>query len=88
MCGPASGAFIPAPTTFRLLRSPSGSAFRRYGNADSAGPGSQVPEPEIAFAWPAFVSISGGRLFVGDCTNRRITVVKFAHAAEEVCEVR
>jgi len=60
----------------------------RYGNADSAGPGSRVPEPEIAFAWPAFVSAAGGKVFVGDCVNRRITVVRFDHAAEELCEVK
>jgi hypothetical protein len=60
----------------------------RYGNADSAGPGSRVPEPEIAFAWPALVSISGARVFVVDRNNRRVTVVKFDHAAEETCEIK
>jgi DNA-binding beta-propeller fold protein YncE len=60
----------------------------RYGNADSAGPGSKVPEPEIAFAWPAFVSEAGGKLFVGDAVNHRVVVVKFDHAAEETCEIQ
>ncbi len=53
----------------------------RYGNADSAG-------PEIAFAWPAFVSVSGGKLYVSDATNRRITVVGFDHAAQATCTVK
>jgi DNA-binding beta-propeller fold protein YncE len=60
----------------------------RYGNADSAGVGTKLPEPEIAFAWPAFVSYAGGKVFVGDAGNHRLTVVKFDHAAEESCVVR
>lgn len=59
----------------------------RYGNADSAGPGSPVPEPEIAFAWPGFVSVAGGRAFVSDPVNRRVSVIRFEHAAEEVREI-
>ena len=58
----------------------------RYGNADSAGPKSKVPEPEIAFAWPAYVSVAGGKLYVSDPSNRRVTVVRFDHAAAD--EVR
>jgi hypothetical protein len=59
----------------------------RYGNADSAGPGSRVPEPAIAFAWPAFVAAAGGRLYVSDCANRRVAVVRFDHATTTVCAV-
>ena len=59
----------------------------RYGTADSAGPGSAVPEPEIAFAWPGFVSIAGGRLYVSDPVNRRVTVVKLEPAASAECAV-
>lgn len=59
----------------------------RYGNADSSGPGSKVPEPEIAFAWPAFVAVAGGKLFVCDSTNQRITIVRFDHAAEQVVDI-
>jgi len=58
-----------------------------YGNADSAGPGSRVPKPEIAFAWPAFTSASGEKLYVSDPLNRRVTVVRFEHAAEAACAV-
>jgi len=59
----------------------------RYGNADSAGPGSRVPEPEIAFAWPACVALAEGKVCVSDPTNQRIVVVRFDHAAEETVEV-
>ena len=57
----------------------------RYGNADSAGPDSKVPEPEIPFAWPAFASVSGGRLYVSDPVNCRVVVVRFDHAAAQEC---
>jgi len=59
----------------------------RYGNVDSAGPGSLVPEPEIAFAWPAFVSVADGKLYVSDPVNRRVTVVRFDHARIVQCDV-
>jgi len=55
----------------------------RYGNSDSAGPGSRILEPEIAFAWPAHVDVAGGQVFVSDPSNRRITVVKFEWQAQE-----
>jgi DNA-binding beta-propeller fold protein YncE len=64
------------------------SRIGRYGNADSAGPGGKAPEPEIAFAWPVFVSTADGKVYVADPDNRRVTVVKFDHAAEETCEVK
>ena len=54
----------------------------RYGNSDSAGPGSPVPEPAIAFAWPAYVDAAGGKIFVSDPSNRRITVVRLEWQAE------
>jgi len=60
-----------------------------YGNADSAGPGSRMPEPEIAFAWPAECDYAeaDGRLYVSDSVNRRIVVVKFDAAAVKTCDV-
>ncbi|MCG3181876.1 MAG: hypothetical protein BIFFINMI_04311 [Phycisphaerae bacterium] len=60
----------------------------RYGNADSAGPGSTIPDPEIGLAWPAYVSVRGGKLFISDALNRRITVVKFEPSAEATCTAR
>jgi len=60
----------------------------RYGNADSAGPKSRLPEPEIPLAWPAFVSLAEGKLYVSDSINQRVVVIGLGHAAEETCEVR
>lgn len=59
-----------------------------YGNADSAGPGSKVPQPEIAFAWPTFVSINQGKLLVSDPVNRRVVIVRFDYQATETVTVR
>jgi len=72
---------------------PAGNRIARigaYGNADSAGPGSRVPEPEIAFAWPTVCDYAeaNGRLYVSDSVNRRVVVVRFDAAATETCEVR
>lgn len=59
----------------------------RYGNADSAGIGSKIPEPEIAFAWPCFVSINQGKLMVSDPVNRRITLIKFEYQTFETIKI-
>ena len=50
----------------------------RYGNADDVG---KEGGPDIAFAWPAFISVADGTLYVCDPVNRRITVVRFDYAA-------
>lgn len=61
-----------------------------YGNADSAGPGSRVPEPEIAFAWPTECDYAeaDGRLYVSDSVNRRVMVVRFDAAAADTVEIK
>lgn len=59
----------------------------RYGNVDSAGPGSKAPSPDIAFAWPAHVSAADGKLYVTDGVNDRLVVVAFDHAAEATCSL-
>ncbi|HUT36049.1 MAG TPA: hypothetical protein VNE39_21355 [Planctomycetota bacterium] len=80
-----------APNVFRFcveLLDTNGNLLGRighYGNADSAGPDSRVPEPEIAFAWPAFASAGGEKLYVCDSVNRRVVVVRFDHAATAEC---
>jgi hypothetical protein len=58
-----------------------------YGNQDSAGPGSAIPTPEIAFAWPQAVAVGDDAVYVGDRVNRRIVRVKLVYAAEESCEI-
>jgi len=55
--------------------------FGSYGNMDSRGPKSPVPEPKIPFGWPLSVECSGSRVFVADLVNRRVVAVKFEHAA-------
>ena len=60
----------------------------RYGNSDSGGPGSALPEPEIAFAWPAYVDTAGGKVFVSDPSNRRITVVALEWQASAAVDLR
>ncbi len=59
-----------------------------YGNMDSRGAGSPVPEPEIAFGWPLSARCGGGKLFVSDLTNCRLVGVLFEHAAQAECAVR
>ena len=59
-----------------------------YANADSAGPGSKIPEPEIAFAWPGFVSVSQGKVMVSDPVNRRIVIVNIVYKVSESCLVK
>jgi len=46
-----------------------------------------VPGPAIAFAWPAFVSVARGKVVVSDSANRRVSVIRFDHAAAAECAV-
>jgi hypothetical protein len=65
--------------------------FGYYGNPDSRGPKSAVPEPEIPLGWPMAVSagqVEKGRLYVADAMNRRVVRVALRFAAEETCPVR
>ena len=60
----------------------------RYGNSDSAGPGSKVPEPETgsgSFVFPAYVSANEGKVFVLDSVNRRVAVVSLQPTASAEC---
>ena len=59
--------------------------FGAYGNADSAGPGSAVPTPEIAFAWLIGVAATDRYVYTGDSINRRMLRLRTAHAAWETC---
>jgi hypothetical protein len=82
-----------APDPFRFcvtVLDPGGNTITRigsYGNLDSAGPASRVPEPEIAFAWPRYVALMKDRIVVSDAVNRRLVVVGLGSAAEETCPV-
>lgn len=62
--------------------------FGHYGNADSAGPGSAVPEPDIAFAWLVGVLATDKYVYTGDSLNRRLLRLKYVYAAEARAEIR
>jgi len=62
--------------------------FGSYGNVDSAGKGSKIPEPAIPLAFPNAVAAAGGRAYVADRLNLRVAVIKLTHAAEATCRVR
>jgi len=61
--------------------------FGGYGNMDSGGPGSAVPTPAIAFAWPQYVAVSDKAVYVSDVINRRIVRVRLAYDAEARCAI-
>ena len=61
--------------------------FGRYGNLDSAGPKSAIPEPAIPFGWANSVTVGGGKVYLADRLNRRIAVVDVTFAAEETCRL-
>ncbi len=62
--------------------------FGAYGNQDSAGPGSAVPQPEIPLCWPQAVAVDEQFVYIGDRLNRRVVRVKLAYQAERSCEIR
>ncbi|MCX7804344.1 MAG: hypothetical protein N3A38_04045 [Planctomycetota bacterium] len=65
--------------------------FGYYGNPDSRGPDSAMPEPDIAFGWPMAVSaghIHKGRIFVADTLNHRVARLEVRHEREETAEVK
>jgi hypothetical protein len=59
-----------------------------YGNADSAGPKSALPEPKIPLAFPNAVAVGGGKAYILDRKSRRIVVVRLTCAAEATCAVK
>ena len=62
--------------------------FGGYGNADSGGPKSSVPQPEIAFAWLLGVGVSEKYAYMGDVVNRRMLRAKKVYAAEKSCPIK
>jgi hypothetical protein len=62
-------------------------AFGAYGNQDSAGPGSAVPEPEIPLAWPIAVAVSDRAAYVSDLLSRRVVRVKLGYRQPATCAV-
>jgi hypothetical protein len=62
--------------------------FGGYGNADSAGPKSAVPEPAIAFSWLVGVGVTDRYAYMGDTLNRWLLRARLVYAAEETCGVK
>ena len=58
-----------------------------YGNMDSRGPDSPVPEPEIALGWPIATVCAHGRVYVADLVNRRVVSVRLEHAVTAECQI-
>lgn len=59
-----------------------------YGNRDSGGPGSLLPQEEVAFAYPFTVAVSNTHILVGDLMNNRIAKLRMTYAAEAVCDLK
>jgi hypothetical protein len=47
----------------------------RYGNADGN-------RGEIAFAWPNFISVAAGKVYVADPLNQRVSIIAFRYAVD------
>jgi len=81
--------FVPDPFRFCVtVFDPNGNIITRigtYGNLDSAGPGSDVPDPAIAFAWPRYVACMKDRMVVSDAVNRRLAVIGLRSFGTETC---
>ncbi len=61
----------------------------RYGNEDSRGPGNPVlvGGDEIAFAFPCFVAVKDGELYVSDSGNDRMVQVFLEYHREETLNI-
>jgi SMP-30/gluconolaconase/LRE-like protein len=61
--------------------------FGDYGNADTCGPDSAVPQPAIGLGSPVMVSVGhldkAGRLYVADTLNARVVRVAVKYVVEE-----
>ena len=59
-----------------------------FGNMDSRGPGSPVPEPALTFAWPLSVECARDRLYVADLVNRRVVAADLPCAVTRTCPIQ
>ncbi len=89
---PYGRVFMPDVATFsvRVLDTNANPILRfgSYGNADSRGPKSAVPTPEIPFAWPQYVAVSDSAAYTSDVINRRIVRVRLGYHASEAVALR
>jgi hypothetical protein len=83
--------FMPDATTFSVrVVDTNGNPivrFGSYGNMDSAGADSAVPEPAIPFAWPQYAAVSDEAVYVSDVINRRIVRVKLDYRVQGRCPI-
>ena len=61
--------------------------FGGYGNAESQGPKSSIPDPEIGFTWLVGVGVTDKYIYMGDSHNRRLLRAKIKYAADETVDV-
>ncbi|KPJ53555.1 MAG: hypothetical protein AMS16_05245 [Planctomycetes bacterium DG_58] len=61
--------------------------FGSYGNRDCAGPGSTIPEPEIAFMSITGVAARGDHIWVSDIGNSRALHLKASYDDTKTCPV-
>jgi NHL repeat len=61
--------------------------FGDYGNADSAGKGSKIPDPAIPMLWPYMIEAGQGVYYVGDRLNRRVLEVRLDWTAKETVAI-
>jgi len=62
--------------------------FGSYGNYDSAGPDSLIPDPEIALGWTIGVGVSEEYIYVCDQLNRRILRADKTYEAHITCDIK
>jgi hypothetical protein len=58
--------------------------FGEYANADSKGPGSLVPGPDIPLATPLCVAASEDYIYVSDINNARLVRVKMNYVLDNI----
>jgi hypothetical protein len=58
--------------------------FGSYGNLDSRGLGSLIPQPDIPLAWPTGAGASEDYVYVSDLVNDRLVQVKLNYALDNM----
>ena len=62
--------------------------FGAYGNMDSAGPKSRLPDPDIGLAWPVGVGVGDEHIYISDMLNRRVLRADKTYQLETTCDVK
>ncbi|MHC4916616.1 MAG: hypothetical protein ACYTGB_14100, partial [Planctomycetota bacterium] len=62
--------------------------FGDYGNADSAGEKSAIPQPAIPVLWPYMIEAGEGVVYVGDRLNRRVLQVRLDWSAQLTTDIK